>query len=108
VRYAKPGVDDFTSFLLTTLLRSAPYAHALRATHDRFVDGRKLHMLLLVGDDHIDAIGLAQALVRHDEQRIGVRRQIDARDRRALIGDEVNETGVLMRETVMILTPYRR
>ena len=62
-------------------------------------------MRLLVGDDHVDVVGAAQAVVGDAQQAVGVGRQIDARHPRALVGDHVDEARVLMGEAVMILTP---
>ena len=58
-----------------------PDAEALGAVDDRLVDGGELQVLLLVGDDDVDAVGAAQALVGDRQQRVGVGRQVDARDR---------------------------
>ena len=42
------------------------------------------------------------------EQAVRVRRQVDARHRRALVADDVEEARVLVRETVVILSPDGR
>ena len=47
-------------------------------------------------------------MVGHRQQRVGVRRQIDAHDIRFLVHDVIDEARVLMRETVVILTPDGR
>jgi len=44
--------------------------------------------------------------VIHDgQQAVGVGRQIDARDARFLVDDVVDEAGILVRKTVVILLP---
>ena len=68
-----------------------PDADALGAVDDRLVDGRELQVLLLVGDDDVDVVGAAQAVIGDRQQRVGVGRQVDAHDRRALVGDEIDE-----------------
>ena len=65
----------------------------------------ELQMLLLVGDDHVDVVGAAKAVVGDRQQRVGVGRQVDARDRRALVGHQIDEARILMREPVVILAP---
>lgn len=50
----------------------------------------------------------AQAMVGHRQQRVAVRRQIDPDDLGALVGDQVDEAGILVRGAVVVLTPYVR
>ena len=60
---------------------------------------------LLAGDDEVDVVPAAQAVISDRQQAIGVRRQIDADDLGLLVDDMVDETGVLMAEAVVILPP---
>ena len=63
---------------------------------------------LFAGDDHIDVIAAAQAVIGHGEQCVGVGRQVDPDDFRLLVYNMVNEAGVLMTEAVVVLTPDMR
>ena len=65
-------------------------------------------MRLLVGDDDVEVVARAQAMIRDAQQAIRVGRQVDAHHVRALVGDDVEEAGVLMREAVVILAPDER
>ncbi len=61
---------------------------------------------MLAGDDDIDVVPAAQAMIHHGEQAIRVRRQIHAHDLRLLVDHMVDEPGILMGEAIVILTPY--
>src|SRR6516225_9589201 len=63
-------------------------------------------MRLLIGDDDIDVVSAAQTVIGHRQQAVGIRRQVYARDTRALVGDDIEEPGVLMRKAVVVLPPY--
>ena len=60
---------------------------------------------LFAGDDEIDVIAAAEAVVGDGEQRVGVRREINADDVSLFVGDVIDEPGILMREAVVILPP---
>jgi hypothetical protein len=62
----------------------------------------------LVGDDDVDAVAAAQAVIGDDEERVGVGRQVDPHHRRPLVGHEIDEPRVLVREAVVILAPDGR
>ncbi len=64
-----------------------------------------LQLRLFAGDDDIDVVAAAQAMVGDREQRVGVRRQIDADDIRLLVHHMVDETRVLVAESVVVLPP---
>ena len=72
---------------------------------DRLVHGEPLRRRLLAGDDHVHIISASQAVVGHREQRVGVRRQIDADDLRLLVHDVVDEARILVAKAVVILPP---
>ena len=85
-----------------------PDADALGAVRYGFFHGEVLKMVLLVRDDHVDVVARAQAMVCHAKQAVRVGRQIDAHDLRALVGDHVKKSGVLVSEAVVILPPDQR
>ncbi len=85
-----------------------PDADAGRAVLDRLVHGQPLRRRLLAGHDQVDVVAAAQAVVGHAQQRVGVRRQVDADDLRFLVHDVVDEAGVLVAETVVVLAPDQR
>ena len=60
---------------------------------------------LFAGNDHIDIVAAAQAVIGHRQQCIGIGRQVDADDRGLLVRHQVKETRVLMAEAVVVLTP---
>ena len=60
---------------------------------------------LLAGDDHVDVVAAAQAVVGDRQQAVRVRRQVDADDLRLLVDDVVDEARVLVREAVVVLAP---
>jgi hypothetical protein len=59
----------------------------------------------LPGDDDVDIITATQAVIRDRQQRVGIRRKIDADDIGFLVHDVIDEAGVLMTEPVVILPP---
>ena len=73
------------------------------------LDGRvhvePLQRGLLAGDDDVDVVAAAQAVVGHREQRVGVRRQIDADDLGLLVDHVIDEARVLVAEAVVVLPP---
>src|SRR5215469_8399635 len=104
---AAAGHDDIRLSALV-VARETPDADALGTVNYRLLDGAELQMLLLVRDDDVDAIGRTQALVRNHQQCVGIRWQIDPRHARALVGHDVDEPGILVREAIVILTPHGR
>src|SRR5262249_9150931 len=53
----------------------------------------------------VDIIAAAQTVVGYRQERVGVRRQVDADDLRLLVDDVIDEAGVLMTEAIMVLPP---
>ena len=60
---------------------------------------------LLAGDDDVDVVAAAQAVIGHREQRVGIGRQIDANDLGLLVDHMIDKARVLMAEAVVILPP---
>jgi hypothetical protein len=64
-----------------------------------------LEVFLLVGNDNVHIVLTAKAVVHRREQTVGIRWKINANNFRALVGDDVKEAGVLVSETIVILSP---
>ena len=70
-----------------------------RAVFDRLVHGQPLRSRLFAGDDDVYVISTAQAVIRHREQAIGIRRQINPNHLRLLVHHVIDETRVLVAES---------
>lgn len=60
-------------------------------------------MVLFVGDDDIDVVGAAEAVVHTGEKTISIRWEVNSYNFRTLVGDNVEESGILMGETIVVL-----
>ena len=58
------------------------------------------------GNHHVDVMPAAQAVIEDRQQTIGIGRQINAHDVGLLVDHVIEETGILMREAVVILLPH--
>ncbi len=76
-----------------------------RAVLDRLVHRQPLGRGLLAGDDDVDVVPAAQAVVGDREQAVGVGREIDAHDLGLLVHDVIDEARVLVAEAVVVLPP---
>ena len=76
---------------------------AIASVHRQVVERR-----LLAGDDDVDVVAAAQAVVGDREQAVGVRRQVDADDLGLLVDHVVDEARVLVGEAVVVLAPHVR
>jgi hypothetical protein len=63
-------------------------------------------MLLFVGYNNVDIVLTAKAMIHGRKEAVGVGRQVDAYNIRTLIRHNVKKAWILVRESVMILTPY--
>ena len=72
---------------------------------DGLVHRQPLRRRLLAGDDDVDVVAAAEAVVGDREQAVGVGRQVDADHLRLLVDDVVDEAGVLVAEAVVVLPP---
>lgn len=92
--------------LLTLIVRCPlPDAYALGAVLNGLVHSEELQVLLFVGDDDVDIILTTKAVVHGGEQTIGIRRKVDTHNIRALVGNNVEETRILVRKAIVVLTP---
>ena len=85
-----------------------PHTQSSCAVSDCLVDGEPLRLGLLAGHNQVNVMAAAQAVIRHREQRVGVRRQIDANHIGLLVHQVVDEAGVLVAEAVVVLPPNQR
>ena len=69
------------------------------------VHRQPLRCRVLAGNHDIDILPTPQAMVHHGQQAVGIRWQVDADHAGLLVHDDVKEARVLVRETVVILTP---
>ena len=60
---------------------------------------------MLAGDDDVDVVAAAQAVVHHRQQAVRIGRQVDPHDLGLLVDDVVDEARVLVREAVVVLAP---
>ena len=67
-----------------------------------------LQLGLFAGNDDVDAVAGAQAMIGNPEQRVCIGRQIHPDDRRLFVHDEVEKPRVLMAESVVVLPPHVR
>jgi hypothetical protein len=88
--------------------RPWPDADAGIAMRRGLAHAEPLRCRLLAGDDHVDAVVGAQAMIGDPQQRVGIGRKVDADDVGLLVGDEIDEAGVLVAEAVMVLAPDMR
>ena len=82
-----------------------PDAGAGHAVGDGFIHAHPLRSGLFAGDDQVDIVAAAQAVVGNGEQAVGVGGQIDAHDVGLLVEQVIDEARVLVAEAVMILPP---
>ena len=73
--------------------------------HDRGVHGQPLWKGVLARNHHIDVIPAPQAVIKNRQQAVGVGRKVDAHNISLLVDDVVEEPGVLVRKSVVILLP---
>ena len=85
-----------------------PDPDALGAVLDGGVFVEVLEVRLFVGDDDVDVVDGAEAVVGYGEEAVGVGRKVDAGDGGGLVGDDVEEAGVLVGEAVVVLAPDER
>ena len=78
---------------------------AARAVQVRRLGVQPVERRLLPGHDDVDVVGARQAVLHGGEQRVGVRRQVDADDLGPLVDHVVDEAGVLVGEPVVVLAP---
>ena len=61
---------------------------------------------MLGGDQYVDIVTAADTMVEAAQQAVGIRRQVQADNVCLLVGDVIQEAGILMGEAIVILLPY--
>src|SRR5262249_8278118 len=84
-----------------------PNTDALRTVLDSGVHVQVLEVQLLVGNDHINVVLAPESVIRYRQQTFRVGRQVNACRGGALIQNNVEETRILVRESVVVLPPNR-
>jgi hypothetical protein len=101
------GAGEHDIGLRTSVARGPiPNSDPARAVRDRLVHRQEVQRGLLAGDDHVDVVAAAQAVVSDREQAVAVGREVDPDDLRLLVDDVVDEARVLVREPVVVLAPH--
>ena len=85
-----------------------PDTNAFGAVFDCGVHHQPLRGRVFARDYNIDVMPAAQAVIHHREQAICIRRKVNAHNLGFLVHDMVDETGILVREAVVILPPDMR
>ena len=102
---ATAGQHDVGLGAVVLARRPLPDAEPTGAVGDGLLHRQVGQLGLLAGDDEVDVVAAAQAVVADREQAVGVRRQVDADDLGLLVDDVVDEAGVLVGEAVVVLAP---
>src|SRR5262245_14030212 len=82
-----------------------PEAQSHRAVVYGGIHVEVLERGLLTSDYNVYIIPAAQTMVGHGEQGVGVGREIDPDDLRLLVDDVIDETGILVAESIVVLPP---
>ena len=92
---------------LTSLIGAGPRpdADSIGAVLNGCFHVQPLRRRLLSRDDDIHIVPASQAVISHRQQTVCVGRQIHADNIRLLVHDVVDEAGVLVAETIVVLPP---
>ena len=69
------------------------------------IDVQPLPHRLFAGHNHVNVIAAAQTVVTDRQEAVRIGRQIDAHHIGFFVRDMIDETGILMREAVVVLSP---
>src|ERR1035438_781035 len=97
---------DNIRFLTIIITGPIPDTDALCAVGNSGINIQVLQVALFVRDNDVDVIFRSQAMIGYGEQTVGIRREVDASYRRALIEHYIQKARVLVRKAIVILTPY--
>src|SRR4051812_44327499 len=106
--YISGGCDDYVWLPSLVITGPIPDSDPFRAMRDRRVHIQILQVLLFVADDHVHIVLTSQAVIGNRQQAVHVGWQIDARDIRTFIYDNVEKSRILVGKAIMVLAPDRR
>src|SRR5208283_3334408 len=106
-RYIPRGGEDDIRLATLVVTRPVPNADALGAVLNRGIHIEVLKMQLLVGDDYIYIVFTPEAVIGYRQEAVHIGRKVNPSDGRALVENNVQEAGILVRETVVVLAPNR-
>lgn len=107
-RHITARCHDNVRLLILIVTCPFPDTNALCTMGDSLLHGEVLEMLLLVGNNDVDVVFATKAVVHCREQAVGVWWEVDTDNLGTLVRHYVEEAWVLMRESVMILSPDSR
>jgi hypothetical protein len=96
------GGDDDVGLFAVVVGGPVPDTDALGAVGDGGVHVEELDVVLLVGDDNVDVVGGAEAVVHCAQQAVRVGWEVDADNFGRLVYDDREEAGILVSEAVVI------
>jgi len=99
------GSHDEIRLLTVVVGSKVPDSDTLGAVSNSLIHGKELKMVLLVCNNDVDVVGGTEAMVHDGEKGVSVRWEVDSDNIGALVGDNIEETGILMGETIVILSP---
>jgi hypothetical protein len=99
------GSHDEIRLLTVVVGCPIPDSDTLGAVSNGLLHREELEMLLLVCNNDVDVVGGTEAMIHDGEEGVSVRWEVDSDNVGALVGDDIEETGILMGETVVILSP---
>ena len=73
--------------------------------HDRGVHGQPLREMRVCRHHDVDVVQAAQAVIQDRQEAVGVGRQVNTHHLGLLVDHVVEESGILVREAVVILLP---
>src|SRR5664280_1510405 len=85
-----------------------PDTNSFRTMNNCLFHCKPLRQRMFSCNHYVDIMPAAQAMIKDRQQTIGIRRQISTNNISLLIDNMVEETRILMCESVMILLPYMR
>lgn len=88
-----------------TRTRPVPNTKTLGTVRNSSLHVEVLQVVLLIGNDNVDVVFAFETMVHDREKAVTVGREVDTDDLGGLVCDDVEETRVLVSETVVVLTP---
>src|SRR5208283_3918708 len=101
------GSHDEVGFAALIVAGPVPDTDALGAMLDCGIHIQILKVQLLVRNDDVDVVLAAEAVICDGQQTVHIRRKVNASNGSALVQNNIQKAGVLVRETVVVLSPNR-